>query len=339
MVTTNTGKERKRYKPKTTEAVVETKTVMDDDFFDSVVAEAKRISDGEGLFVPESTTDSALRPTAWVKLHPEFQKVLCADGIPCGLITEVFGPPDAGKTSFLCEVMRQMQLQGGIVFLFLSERKFDLKRAEYMGVDIRRIIIRHPKTIEQVGEYLHDVVQSIKSAQKKNKKIGNRPALVVWDSLGATPCAKELDERRGDFAADQAAAITVLMRRTQGLIADNAIAFVMSNQISTKIGVTFGKKTQAKGGYAPKYYSAIRLEFTQIGKVRAQGGKTGDPWCGIKTKMETVKNHVGTPFQAGEFVLDAKGFVFDRQVEPIPDFLSLPSKTVTGDLNEEEDFE
>jgi recombination protein RecA len=242
-------------------------------------------------------------------MHPEISELFSAPGIPCGLITEVYGAPDSGKTTFCIEALRQTQVIGGIPALFLSELKFDLPRCKDMGVDVSRMIIKRPKTIEEVREHIHDIVTAYVKAGS------TKPLTIVWDSMAATPCEKELNEKRGDFAGDNAAALTVLLRKTQAMIRDHNIAFVMINQISTKIGVTFGKKTQAKGGYAPKFYSALRMEFTKVGRIRAANDLKDADFCGIRTVVEIEKNHLGTPFKTAEFQIDYKGFVFDRKVE------------------------
>jgi RecA/RadA recombinase len=296
-----------RKSAKETEEVVES-PVLDDSFFDEFIKQAK--AQKVDLIVPEDADDPVLQVKYWIKMPQAIADFIGAPGIPCGLITEIFGPPDSGKSTLCTEIIKQAQLQGGTGILCLSEMKVSLPRMEACGVNVTKMPVRLPKTIEEVQEVVHDIVAIVKKVNRPDK-----PVVIVWDSLAATPCAKELDEKRGDFAADQAAAITVLLRKAQGLLRDNNIAFVIINQISTKIGVTFGKKTQAKGGLAPKFYSALRIEFAQIGRVRATGASKDDDFCGIKTVAEVVKSHISTPFSTKEFIVDHKGFVFDRPIE------------------------
>lgn len=294
---------------------------VEDDFFSAMVAEAQKVTKGENLIIPASANEPLLEVQGFIPLHQNFKTLIGCEGIPCGLITEIFGMHDSGKTTFANEVLKNTVEAGGLAFLFVVERKYSLKRAAFQGLDIRKVIVRMPKTVEQVGAFIYDVVQIVQNARKKNKKYADKPVCIVWDSLGATPCAKELDERVGDFAAYHPAAITALLRRTQGLIADHNIAFVMLNQVGGKIGVMFGKKTHSKGGYAPKFASTLRIEFTQIGKQRAKEDKATDRPSAIKAKIEVVKNHVGGTFKVLETVIDSKGFVFDRDVLKTPEDL------------------
>lgn len=281
------------------------------DLFADFVKEARAI--GSDFVVPVDKNEPMLQVSAYVKLPKPIMDVIGAPGLPCGLITEIFGPPDSGKTTACIEALAEVQRQGGIAILMLTERKFDLPRAEDMGVNVKRLIVYRPRTVEAVREFVHDICITV---AKRNSK---KPVIILWDSLAATPCEKELNEKRGDFAADQAAAVAVLLRKTQAMIRDHNIAFVMLNQISTKIGATFGKKTQAKGGFAPKFYSALRLEFIQIGRVRLPGGVKGDDFVATKILIEAVKNHLGVPFKTAEAIIDYKGFVVDRKVETRPD--------------------
>ena len=298
--------------------------VHDDAFFKAFMKEAK--AGKIDLIVPTDADDPILQVKYWIKMPKEIADFIGAPGIPCGLITEIFGPPDSGKSTLCTEIIKQAQLQGGTGVLCLSEMKVSLKRMEAIGVNVTRMPVKLPETIEDVQECVHDIVRIVKGINKPDK-----PIVIVWDSLAATPCAKELDEKRGDFAADQAAAITILLRKAQGMLRNNNIAFVIINQISTKIGVTFGKKTQAKGGFAPKFYSALRIEFAQIGRVRATGASKDDDFCGIKTTAEIVKSHISTPFSTKEFTIDHRGFVFNRPIEKGANYITYEEEITSGE--------
>jgi RecA/RadA recombinase len=305
------GKKRfgKKAPPKVEPEVIDASEDIDDGFFDRFIETAKGSGD-KSFIVPIDENEPLLQVQRYVPMPTPIAEVIGAPGIPCGLITEVYGHPDSGKTTFCNEILKNTQTIGGIPILLLTELKYDLPRAQDMGLNVKRMMIRRPKTIEDVRAQLHDIITLIQKTKGQDK-----PVTIVWDSMAATPCEKELNEKRGDFAADNAAALTVLLRKTQAMIRDYSIAFVMINQISTKIGVSFGKKTQAKGGFAPKFYSALRIEFQKVGRLRAATDAKDSDFSAIKTVMEVEKNHLGTPFKTGEFAIDYKGFVFDRQVE------------------------
>lgn len=315
--------------------VIDASVDIPEDIFDEFVAFSRSQGDKD-FIIPRGVDEPLLQVNTWIRLPKPFQDLIGAPGIPCGLITEVYGPPDSGKTTFCLEALKRTQEAGGIAMLVLTERKFDLARAAAVGVDVKKLYIKRPKTIEDVREYIHELATTV----AKFKKINKRPVTIVWDSVAATPCAKELDEKRGDFAADQAAAITVLLRKTQAMICDHSIAFLMINQISTKMGVTFGKKTQSKGGFAPKFYSALRIEFSKAGRLRAKTDSKDSDFCAIKSVIEVEKNHLGTPFGTMTVSIDYKGFVFDREVERKPDEssgeLSVKKKSGASEGDSEE---
>src|SRR5207237_199897 len=126
------------------------------------------------------------------------------------------------------------------------------------------------------------------------------------------------------------------MRKLLRYIHDTKVAFIIINQVYTNMNA-FGKKTTAYGGSGPLYHSALILEFTKIGRARAPGGKSGEDFDGIKTKIEAVKNHLGQPFRSLEVAIDWKGFVFDRQVECVPDFMKELKDAAAGIKPEDED--
>ena len=301
-------------KPKKEVEVINASEDISEDFFSDFVGSLKEMEHGGEFIIPTDENEPLLQVSKYIPMPTEIAELIGAPGFPCGLICEVYGPPDAGKTTFCNEILKNTQKIGGIPVLLLSELKYDLHRAKQMGLDVTKMMIRRPRSIEHVRDMLHDIITTIKKS--KNKDI---PVTIVWDSIAASSCDKELNEKRGDFAADNAAALTVLLRKTQGMIRDHNISFIMINQISTKIGVSFGKKTQAKGGFAPKYYSALRIEFVKVGRVRADDDSKDDDFCAIKTSMEIEKNHLGTPFKTAEFIIDYKGFVFDRPIERKPE--------------------
>ena len=335
----------KKREPKVVEPEVEVESslVMSDDDINDLISSAKKEIDG----VFSATEDSELvQVNDWIKMPAPIQKVIGAEGIPCGLITMVIGKKDCGKTTFAVEALASAQRDGGIAILLDTENKFSLKRAAHMGLDVRKMIIIQATTIEEAFEKFQAMVNLIKNKvrciDKKtgevvskdqyddmtpaNKKkfvldpiYASKKVVCVWDSLGATPSEAEMDESVKDFSMTAAKVIKGHLRKTVRYIRDTKVAFVIINQVYTNMN-KFGKQTTSYGGSGPEYHSAIILEFVKMGHVRPSGVKAGEgDFCGTKSQIECTKNHLAQPFKKVDVEIDFKGFVVGRSPEYAPE--------------------
>lgn len=280
------------------------------DVFDvsGLVKEAKKLV--KDVFAPKDEYEDLLTVSDWIVMPPFFKKLTGLPGLPCGLITMVYGKKDCGKTTLAIEALASAQRDGGIAILVDTENKFNLKRAKKCGLNVKNLVIISATTIEEAFDRFQTMVNLIKSKKEwKDRKI-----TCVWDSLGATPCEAELDDNKTDFAMNAAHVIKGRLRKTLKYIRDTKTAFVIINQVYANTN-SFGKKTTPYGGSGPEYHSTIILEFTRISSIRPPGHKSPDNFCGIETKIEVVKNHLGVPFRNVMVQIDHKGFVVGRDAE------------------------
>jgi RecA/RadA recombinase len=285
----------------------------------------------------------------------EVYDIVCADPyrnfVANGIVVH-----NCGKTTFATEALVNTQREGGIAILLDTENKYNLKRAAKMGLDVKKLFIIQAVTIEDAFDKFVTIINLIKSAKEravtkefehkgKTAKIGDvfkeedfealppklqknfisrakyadRKVCCVWDSLGATPSEWEMDDTKTDFAMAAAKVIKGRLRKVVRYIRDSKVAFVIINQVYANTN-SFGKKTTPYGGSGPEYHSAIILEFVQVGRIRPSGGKSGEDFCGIRSQIECVKNHLSQPFKRGEVQIDWKGFVTgDRSPEYAPE--------------------
>ena len=285
-----------------------------DDFFGEFASEAKEIFKGDAT-IPSGEDDRLVEVNGWIPMPEDVCTMIDAPGFPCGLITTIAGPPDSGKTTFANEALKSVQKEGGVAVLAKTEDKYSLKRAAGMGIDVKKLLILRPKTIEQVGDYVQTLINIVKAKGWEQRKI-----CLVWDSLAATPCAAEMKADRKEFSMDAAKAVRGMLRRVSALIKESNIAFVIINQVYDNLN-SFGEKTTQYGGKGAIYHSALILKIAQKNRIRPAGKKDGD-FCGINAIVEVKKNHLGQPFKTGEFPIDWRGFVNDRSAEVAPSFLS-----------------
>jgi len=310
----------RKFKRKTKEEIREAEkgytapVFADDSEIDDIVNSAKKSI--KGLFIPASEEDSLLEVTDWVKMPEPIVDMIGTPGLPCGLITEIYGKKDCGKTTLATEALVSTQRDGGIAILMDTERKFNLKRAAAMGLNIHKgFLCAQVKTIEQVFEKFQEIVNHFQSKNTWSK----RKICVVWDALGGTPTDSELDDSTGDYAATAARVIKGGLRKVVHYIHDTKVCFVIINHVYQKTNVRFGKQTTPYGGNGPDYYSVLQLEFARVGRVRPPRTKSPDPFCGIKTQIECVKNHMSQPFRTCTVDIDWKGFILDRPAEYAPE--------------------
>jgi len=224
-------------------------------------------------------------------------------GIPCGRITEVFGPEGSGKTTLCQHLVANAQIIGKRCAYVDMEHALDLDYVRRTGVITEELYLSQPDTGEQALEIVEALVRS------------GEFGLIIIDSVAALVPHKELNEAdMGDSVMGlQARLMSQAMRKLAGIIKRSNTAVVFTNQLRMKIGVVFGNPEVTTGGHALKYYAAVRIDLR-----RKEILKVGSNVVGSTIKARIIKNKVGPPFREARFDI-----LYNEGISKAADTLSL----------------
>src|ERR1035437_3471859 len=207
---------------------------------------------------------------------------LIGKGIPRGRIIEVFGAESGGKSTLSLFLMSQLQKKGGRVALIDAENAFDGAYAKNIGLDISKLLVSQPATLEESMDIIKELVET-----------GSFDMIVV-DSVSALVPKSEVDgdDFMKDTMAIQARLMSRALRILAGPISKSKTIVIFINQIRDKVGVFFGAKTTTSGGRALKFFSSVRLEVSKGTKI-----EKGETQIGNQIIVTAVKNKVGFPWK------------------------------------------
>jgi recombination protein RecA len=206
-------------------------------------------------------------------------------GIPCGRVTEVFGPESSGKTTLCQHIIAEAQKAGGVAAFIDVEHALDPPYAERCGVNVEELYISQPDTGEQALEIAEALVRS------------GAVDVIVVDSVAALVPQAEIEGDMGDATMGrQARLMSQALRKLSGAIKASNTAMVFTNQLRMKIGVMFGNPETTTGGMALKFYSSVRLDLRQIERLKSSGEIIGS-----RVRARVKKNKVAPPFKVAEF--------------------------------------
>ena len=251
-------------------------------------------------------------------------------GIPGGKLTEIYGPNSSSKSLFGANILFGAQKMKGVPVLMDCENSANKEFIQMAShCNLKRILRYTPETLEEVFAKMYKVCEKV-----REKTSNDVPIVIVYDSIGVSPSARELREvalpegyTKTQFKAivgsneqpgERAKICSRELRKLNTVMERHNATVVILNQTRDKIGTYVPTKTTAGGGNALPFYASCRLETKTQLKIEKKISSTKKKILGINVKLKNVKNKTHRPFVESENVQ----LLFDKGINPISGLLS-----------------
>lgn len=235
-------------------------------------------------------------------------------GVPFGRVIDIFGDPSTGKSLLIYHMIAHIQKMGGVAILDDTEDAYTKSFGECIGIDNDSLIRLSSLTVE---EHFGKCFLGWKQPSSGKDKLPlvqlildedpNCPILVALDSLALLSTDHERDSPMETPDMSKAKMIRKGLRKSSDIMSKGNIIHVISNHVTAKIGVMFGKKTTTPGGSGVPFQASVRLELSSAGKVKDDDKNV----TSVKSGVHVSKNKIGMPFKNTEIEI-----FFDRGMDP-----------------------
>ncbi|MCL4532184.1 MAG: DNA recombination/repair protein RecA [Actinobacteria bacterium] len=271
-----------------------------------LLAEAERRW-GRGALVRWGDAADSAKVEAISTGFVELDEALGVGGLPCGRISEIFGPDSSGKQALAASLAVQCQKAEGVVAWIDPARRLAPEQMNVQGVEFDSLLVARPENELQALE------MAIRLARSGGVK------LLVFDLAGAYQLSGRdaltltLSQRKRELAQNSElrtqnsepsphhSSLNLALRRLVAAVDRNQIAFVFISDISHPPSSTPDpvlSTHRSTGGQALRYFASVRLEMERREWIRA-----GREVVGCRSAVRVVKNKLAPPLREAEVSL------------------------------------
>lgn len=246
-------------------------------------------------------------PLGLIVNNPLLEYLLDRRFIAYGRFVLVYGKKSSSKTSLFFDWAKIFQSVGGDVLWIETEHAADLTYAAKQGVDLARLSIVHPSSLEEGLGVAEAAIRNMPKAYPD----GNTPVLVGYDSIAGSTTEYELDPSHS-FSDTQpglhARLISRFYRELEESLANEKCVFMVMNQLRNKIGgFGFGEDSADAliGGEAQFNHSSVHLKMIKIAELTAPIGEDKvERKVGSVHKIQCKRNKLGREGKNQEVEVD-----------------------------------
>lgn len=217
-------------------------------------------------------------------------------GFPVGRITEITGLEASGKSLLAAHTLSETQKKGGLAVYIDTESATSSEFLTAIGVDLKTMLYIPLETIEEIFETIETIVEGVRKSDK------DRLVTIVVDSImgASTKIEMSAEYDKDGYATSKSIILSKAMRKVTNWIARERICLIFTNQLRTKMGVSFGDAWTTSGGKAIPFHASVRLRLKNTGQIKAKINSV-EQIVGSKTNVQVVKNRMGPPHRKVDY--------------------------------------
>lgn len=265
----------------------------------------------------EGDSDSPSDVTEWISTGSTMLDLAIANrpngGLPVGRIVEITGLEASGKSLLAAHALADTQKKGGLAVYIDTENAISREFLEAIGVNLKDMLYVPLETIEDIFEAIESIIESVKKSSK------DRLVTIVVDSVAGASTKQEMsaDYDKDGWATSKAIILSKAMRKITNFVGRNRICLVFTNQLRTRLGVSFGDPWTTAGGKAIAFHSSVRLRLKSVGQIKLKV-EGRDEVMGITTRAQVVKNRMGPPLRSVDYDI-----YFDSGIDDYGSWLTM----------------
>lgn len=229
------------------EKKLKSKNEIKDDLADIIKNDINSPFKKEGFTVAyflDGTDNTPADITDWVSTGNDVLDMMISNrrggGLPVGRLVEYNGLEGTGKTLFCASTLAETQKKGGIPVFIDSESSISPDFMRALGINFEgsnKLIYVQLDTVEDAFATIDNIIRTVRENTDINKIV-----TIVLDSLAglSTKVEMEDDFDQAGYATQKAIIISKAMRKLTNMIAREKILFIFTNQLRTRLNVSFG---------------------------------------------------------------------------------------------------